>query len=162
MGNNSFYFIVVLVAALVVWRRTRSMYRPIKGNGRRLLLPIFFFIPGLALISSPEVHLRLWEDLLAVTAGLLLSTPLIWTTEFEIREDRNIYAKKNMAFVFAFLGVFVIRIVMRSYFTSLDSQSVAALFMIVAISYIVPWRVISYMKFRKVYLSNTKRSIGLG
>jgi len=51
MNPSSFYSIVIIVAALVLWRRTRAMYRPIKGNGIRLLIPILFLLlPSIPII----------------------------------------------------------------------------------------------------------------
>jgi membrane protein CcdC involved in cytochrome C biogenesis len=151
VATSSFYLIFILIAGLVIWRRTRSMYRPIKGKGGRLLFPILFFIPGIQLLLNPKVHLSLSSDMGAIFLGLILSIPLIWTTRYEVREDQLIYAKKDFVFIFAFLVVLAIRFILRRHFSYMDTYTVSALFMLVAISYIVPWRVISFLKFRKLY-----------
>lgn len=152
MNNGmSFYIIMIIIAALVIWRRTRSMYRPIKGNGRRILFPVVFFFPSISMYFNPEVHVDMMEGLLAVCLGFALSIPLIWTTNYEIREDGQIYAKKNAAFIFAFLAVLAIRFFLRSHLNTIDPQTLAALFLLVAVSYVLPWRLISFLKFRKIY-----------
>ncbi|MDR7073919.1 CcdC protein domain-containing protein [Fictibacillus barbaricus] len=151
MTTSPFYLIVILIACLVLWRRTRSMYRPIKGKGGRLLFPILFFIPAIQLLVSSKVHLSLWSDLGAILLGLILSIPLIWTTRYEVREDQLIYAKKDFVFVVAFLVVLAIRFILRRHFGYMDAYTLSALFTLVAISYIVPWRIISFLKFRKIY-----------
>ncbi|KIL36555.1 cobalamin biosynthesis protein CbiX [Cohnella kolymensis] len=153
MNNGaSFYFILIVVAALVIWRRTRSMYRPIKGNGRRILFPVVFFFPSISMYFNPAVHVHLMEGVVAVCLGFVLSIPLIWTTNYEVREDNQIYAKKNTAFIFAFMAVLAIRFFLRTHLDTIDPQTLTALFLLVAVSYVVPWRVISYLKFRKIYL----------
>ena len=154
MTTNSFYMLILLIAALVVLRRIRNMYRPIRGNGIRLLIPIIFFLPGLSIILNPHVQLSWAESSSAILLGVLLSLPLIFTTQYEQRENQHIYAKKNLNFVIAFIIVFTLRFILRGYFTEMPGKTVTALFMLVAISYVVPWRIISYIKFRKLLHSN--------
>lgn len=148
--GSSFYVIVIGVAALVLWRRTRSFYRPIRGDGKRLLYPILFMLPGLSMVFNPNVHAPVYEILGAAAIGIILSLPLIWTTNYEIRDDRLIYVKKNWGFVVAFLAVLAIRFELRQFISNIEPETLAALFMIVVFSYVIPWRVVSYMKFRKV------------
>ncbi|WP_141505435.1 CcdC family protein [Paenibacillus luteus] len=148
--NESYYVIILLVVGLVLWRRTRSFYRPIRGNGRRILFPLLFMLPGVMLWFDPTVHAPMYEWLIAAVLGAVLSLPLIWTTNYEVRDDNQIYAKKNMGFIVAFIVVVAIRFTLRNYLSSIDPQTLGALFMLVAFSYIVPWRIVSYMKFRKV------------
>ena len=154
MNASSFYTIVIIVAALVLWRRTRTMYHPIKGNGTRLLLPILFLLlPSLPIILNPNVHVVVWWWICAAIFGFLLSIPLIWTTNYELRSDQHIYAVRNKSFIITFLIVFIIRFLLRDYLKWLGPETEAALFMTVALGYILPWRTISFIKFRKLYKS---------
>ena len=151
MNSSSFYMIVILIAALVLWRRTRAMYRPIKGNGIRLLLPVLYLMPlCFLLIANPKVHLAGWAWFCAFAFGFLLSIPLIWTTNYEIRSDHKIYAVKHNGFIFSFLIVFIIRFLLRDYFKWLGPDTEGALFVTVALGYIFPWRIVSFLKFRKL------------
>lgn len=109
-------------------------------------------LPGVFLLFNPSVHAPLYEWFIAVALGLVLSIPLIWTTNYEVRADNQIYAKKNMGFIFAFVAVVAIRFTLRNYLSMIEPQTLGALFMLVAFSYILPWRIVSYMKFRKVAL----------
>ncbi|MGG4264607.1 CcdC protein domain-containing protein [Peribacillus simplex] len=153
MTPISFYLIVILIAFLIVWRRIRSTYRPIKGKGGRILFPILFFIPGIASLLNLDLHLTLLSVVGAILFGIVLSAPLVWTTQYEIREDGFIYTKKSIAFFISFLVVLSLRFILREFLNNMDSASLTALFMLVAISYIVPWRIISFIKFRKLYKS---------
>lgn len=152
MNASSFYSIVIIIAALVLWRRTRAMYRPIKGNGTRLLLPILFLLlPSLFTILNPNAHAAAWEWICAAIFGFLLSIPLIWTTNYELRSDQHIYAVRNKSFIITFLIVFIVRFLLRDYLTWLGPETEVALFMTVVLGYILPWRIISFIKFRQLY-----------
>jgi membrane protein CcdC involved in cytochrome C biogenesis len=150
VNGSGIYIVILLVAALVLWRRTRSMYRPIRGSGLRLLLPMLFMLPGISLILSPEVSEPMWEYGVAFGLGMVLSIPLIWTTNYEVREDNLIYAQKNWGFIVAFIGIVLIRFFLRAELTNIDPQGKMALFMMVAFGYIIPWRVVSFIKFRRL------------
>lgn len=155
--NISVYIMIAAIVGLVIWRRTRSMYRPMTGKGIRLLVPIFFILPGmLIVVLGPDIHFYLWEWVVALAVGAVLSIPLIWTTNYEIREDRHIYARKSTGFVVAFIAVVVIRIFLQDYLSMIDTDTKTALFMVVAVGYVVPWRIVSYMKFRELYRQRTE------
>ncbi|PEF71945.1 cobalamin biosynthesis protein CbiX [Bacillus pseudomycoides] len=154
MDSSSFYSIVIIVAALVLWRRIRAMHRPIKGNGTRLLLPILFLLlPCIPIILNPKAHAAGWEWICAVIFGCLLSIPLIWTNNYELRSDQHIYAVRNKSFIITFLIILIIRFLLRDYLKWLGPETEAALFMTVALGYILPWRIISFIKFRQLYKS---------
>jgi membrane protein CcdC involved in cytochrome C biogenesis len=150
MDGNTVYVMIAGIAALILWRRTRSMYRPIRGNGIRLLLPMLFLLPGLSMIFNTAFFEHSWAYGIALCIGLVMSIPLIWTTDYEIREDRQIYAKKNWGFVVAFIGIVLIRLFLRRELSGLDPQETMALFLMAAIGYIIPWRIVSFVKFRRV------------
>lgn len=46
--------------------------------------------------------------------------------------------------------VLVFRLVLRSYIDGIDGLTLSFLFFLVAVSYIVPWRLASFYKFRRV------------
>lgn len=48
MGDTSSLITVFLcIALLIFWRRYRSMHKPIKGSGKRILWPFLFLTPGI-------------------------------------------------------------------------------------------------------------------
>ncbi|MEH7462280.1 CcdC protein domain-containing protein [Bacillus thuringiensis] len=158
MNSSSFYSIVIIIAALVLWRRTRAMYRPIKGNGARLLFPIIFLLLPSPYILNPNAHATPWEWICAVIFGFLLSVPLIWTTNYELRSDQHIYAVRNKSFIITFLIIFLVRFLLRDYLKFLGPETEVALFMTVALGYILPWRIISFIKFRQLYKSRIRNN----
>jgi len=150
MNGFSLYVTIAAIAALVLWRRTRSMYRPIRGNGVRMLIPLLFLVPGISLLMQPNVDEPAWAFGAAFAVGLALSIPLIWTTDYEVRADNQIYAKKNWGFIVAFIGILIVRLALRQQLSNIDPQGVMALFMTVAFGYLIPWRIVSFIKFRRL------------
>ncbi|KFN02295.1 cytochrome c biogenesis protein CcdC [Bacillus clarus] len=151
MGDTSSLITVFLcVALLILWRRYRSMYRPIKGNGKRILLSLLFLTPGILLFFGP-VHPAILQVSLAILFGVLFAIPLIFLTNYERREDGNIYTKKSATFLITFIGIVILRFGSRQYIVDLDQQTIGLLFYVVAVSYIIPWRIACYIKFRKVW-----------
>ncbi len=154
-GGSSIYVMIAAIAALVLWRRTRSMYRPIRGNGLRILIPLLFMLPAVTLFFNPDVNEPAWAFAAAFGTGILFSIPLIWTTNYEVRADNQIYAQKNWGFIIAFLGVLIVRFVLRQEFSDMNPQNLMALFMMVAMGYLIPWRVVSFIKFRRLLRSSS-------
>jgi membrane protein CcdC involved in cytochrome C biogenesis len=150
MNGSTFYVMIAAIAALVLWRRMRSMYRPIRGSGIRMLIPLLFMLPGVILLLNPDVNEPAWTFGAAFGLGIMFSIPLIWTTNYEVREDNLIYAQKNWGFIAAFLGIVIIRFVLRQELSDIDPQGTMALFMMVAFGYLIPWRVVSFIKFRRL------------
>jgi membrane protein CcdC involved in cytochrome C biogenesis len=155
MNGVAMYGIIIMIAGLVIWRRTRAMVRPIKGSGIKILLPILYLMPGISAFMNLHLQAKIWEIGVASLIGLLLAVPLVLTTNYEIRQDGQIYAQKNKTFFIALVAVLVIRIVLRQFISGLDSASLMMLFFTVAFSYVVPWRIASFVKFRKVKLAQT-------
>jgi len=150
MANASMIVIMIGVAALILWRRTRAMYRPMRKKPFRILLPIAFLLPGITMFLQPGMNLTGTEIVCSAGIGLLFSIPLIWTTGYEIREDGHIYTKKSVAFILTFLGILSLRFLLRGYISDIDPQNMGLLIFLIAACYLVPWRIACYVKFRQI------------
>ncbi|HDR7472503.1 TPA: DUF1453 family protein, partial [Bacillus toyonensis] len=105
MGDTSSLITVfVCIALLIFWRRYRSMYKPIKGTGKRILWPLLFLTPGIIWFFGP-VHPAILQVVLAACIGILFAVPLIILTNYERRDDGNIYTKKSTAFLITFIAL---------------------------------------------------------
>lgn len=153
MPTAELYILVLLIAALVLFRSARDFYRPITGNGGRMLLPLVFMLPGVYLILNPNAQATGTEWLAAVAIGIAMSLPLIWTTQYEVRSDNQIYAKRNKWFIVSFLIILAVRFGLRDYFSKVDSETLSALFILAAFSYVIPWRIASFIKYRRALQS---------
>ncbi|MFD0771973.1 CcdC protein domain-containing protein [Bacillus sp. CGMCC 1.60114] len=144
--------IVIAITALVLCRRTRAMYRPIKGKEVHFLLPILYLLLlSIPIILNPKVHAAGWGWICVLIFGFLLSIPLIRTTNYELRSDQHIYATKNRSFIIVFIIVLIIRFLLRDYLKWLSMDTEVALFVTVALGYILPWRIVSFLNFRRIY-----------
>jgi membrane protein CcdC involved in cytochrome C biogenesis len=150
MNGLAMYGLVIVIAGLVFWRRTRAMVRPIQGSGIKIVLPILFLLPLVSLFAQIPVQVKIWEIGVAAVIGILLAIPLVMTTNYEVRQDGKIYAQKNKGFFIALIAVIAIRFLLRQFIADMDPASLGLLFFTVAISYVVPWRIVSFIKFRKV------------
>ncbi|OIK04286.1 cobalamin biosynthesis protein CbiX [Bacillus sp. MUM 116] len=150
MNGSAVYGIMAVIIGLVIWRRTRAMVRPIQGSGIKILLPIIYILPVFSLFSQYQLQVKIWEFAVASLIGILLSVPLMLTTNYEIRQDGHIYAQKNKSFFIALIAVVAIRIVLRQVIPGMDPASLSMLFFTVAFSYILPWRIVSFVKFKKI------------
>jgi membrane protein CcdC involved in cytochrome C biogenesis len=155
MNVLAMYGLIVVIAGLVFWRRTRAMVRPIQGSGFKIVLPILYLLPLVSLFAQIPVQVKIWEIIVAAFIGILLAVPLVLTTNYEVRQDGKIYAQKNKGFFIALIAVVAIRFLLRQFIGGMDPASLGLLFFTVAISYVVPWRIVSFIKFRKVKLSQT-------
>lgn len=105
------------------------------------------------------VHPALLQVVIAALIGGLFAVPLIILTNYERRDDGNIYTKKSAAFLITFIALVVLRYGSRQYIVDLDQQTIGLLFYVVAVSYIIPWRIACYIKFRKVLRENNNHVI---
>lgn len=145
------FVVLIIIFGLILWRRTRAMVRPIKGAGLRILLPMLYMSPAFSVVLQPSVHMTPIEILVSVIFGIILSAPLIYTTGYEIREDGRIYAKNSIGFVIALISVFIIRRLVNYFVPGMDVLTLNALSIISLFVYVGLWRIISYVKFKKVY-----------
>ncbi|PHB03078.1 cobalamin biosynthesis protein CbiX [Bacillus wiedmannii] len=129
MGDTSSLITVFLcIALLIFWRRYRSMHKPIKGTGKSILWPLLFLTPGVLWFFGP-VHPAILEVIIAAFIGILFAVPLIVLTNYERRDDGNIYTKKSAAFLITFIGLVVLRYGSRQYIVDLDQQTIGFLFL---------------------------------
>ena len=104
------------------------------------------------------VHPAVLQVAIAAFIGILFSVPLIALTNYERRDDGNIYTKKVQLFNY-FIALVVLRYGSRQFIVDLDQQTIGLLFYVVAVSYIIPWRIACYIKFRKVWRENNNHVI---
>jgi len=115
--------------------------------------------PGWALITNPNAEASPTSVAVALLLGCILSIPLILTTGYERREDGRIYVKKSLAFVILFVLIFAMRWTIRG-IIDMDLDSRMLLFFISACGYLIPWKIISFYKFRKVCIKSGIKMMG--
>ena len=74
-------------------------------------------------------------------------------------EMMGIFIRKKCCLLITFIALVVLRYGSRQFIVDLDQQTVGLLFYVVAVSYIIPWRIACYIKFRKVLRENSNHTI---
>lgn len=156
-------FIYVLVAVLVglmIWLRTKRRGGPVKGNGIRILLPLFIVFPVMMISVYQLMHIpgqthaipAFWELLVAGLLGALFGYIILLHTAYERRGDGLIYPKPNKYFKYIIIAIILIRAVLTQYLSSLGTSEISMLAITMALVYISIWRIGSFIKFRRTLL----------
>ncbi|MGG2066859.1 CcdC protein domain-containing protein [Bacillus sp. S14(2024)] len=148
----------LFIGALILLRRVRSMHKPTKGNGKRILFPLLFLIPGFVFFLNPG-HTTYLQIFISILLGVLLSIPLILLSNYEIREDGFIYTKKSPAFIVTFLLMIALRYYFRQHLSTINPGTLNMLIFLIVICYLIPWRIACYMKFKRILKLKNQISI---
>lgn len=163
--------IFVIIGLVILIRRIRSMYKPTKGKGVRIILPLLFLTPGFSFFLNASGHVTSLQLSVAILLGVGFSIPLILWSDYEIRNDGLIYAKKSPAFVITFAIMIALRYYFRQHISTIEPGTLSMLLFLLVICYLIPWRIACYIKYKKVLklkiqsvsstLQNETRSISL-
>lgn len=139
----------LFIGVLILLRRIRSMQKPTKGKGKRILLPLLFLLPGFVFFLNPG-HTTYFQIFVSIFLGIFLSILLIIFSDYEIRKDGLIYTKKSLAFIVTFSILIILRYYFRQHLASINSATLNMLIFLIVICYLVPWRIACYIKFKRI------------
>ncbi|WP_088832504.1 CcdC protein domain-containing protein [Paenibacillus tyrfis] len=142
--------ISVLIFLLIIRGQFRGMSTPIKKPGISLLLPILYISTSLFQLMDPNLHLQSGQVLIALLIGLVISVPLIMTTNFEVRENGAAFIKRNKIVFVILIVVFALRFVFVGTVKVIDPSTLGFLCNLVTFGYVACWRIVSFIKFRNV------------
>ncbi|UBH12097.1 CcdC family protein [Macrococcus armenti] len=155
------YFVLSMLVALfmgitVIIVRMKAQNYP--TNAKKIILPPFFMATGALMYIFPYFRLTPMEILEAVVVGMFFSLFLIFTSNFEVKNNQ-IYMKRSKLFPLILISLLVIRTVMKFFLSStIHAGELGGMFFLLAFSMIVPWRIAMYMKFKKIEHSLKKQS----
>ncbi|MDH8978173.1 CcdC family protein [Staphylococcus epidermidis] len=137
-----------LMGAVVIVIRMKAQQFPI--NEKKIILPPFFMATGALMYVVPYFRLTGMEMLESLILGVLFSTVLIWTSRFEVKDDK-IYMKRSKAFPIILISLLIIRTVIKIFISSeIDPGEIAGMFFLLAFCMIVPWRCAMLYKYKKL------------
>ncbi|WP_323702467.1 CcdC family protein [Mammaliicoccus sp. Dog046] len=140
--------IAALMGLAVIVVRMKAQNYP--TNTRKIVLPPFFMATGALMYVVPYFRLDGGEIVEAMLVGLFFSLFLIFTSNFEIK-DNQIYMKRSKLFPFILISLLIIRTVGKFFLSdSIDPGQLAGMFFLLAFSMIVPWRIAMYFKYKKL------------
>ncbi|UBH16445.1 CcdC family protein [Macrococcus armenti] len=147
------FFVLSMLVALfmgisVIIVRMKAQNYP--TNAKKIIIPPFFMATGALMYIFPYFRLTPMEILEAVVVGMFFSLFLIFTSNFEVKNNQ-IYMKRSKLFPLILITLLVIRTVMKFFLSStIHAGELGGMFFLLAFSMIVPWRIAMYMKFKKI------------
>ncbi|GEM_PF-336260 len=145
VGSTIGFFVMGLLAFFV---RSKAAQRPITPV--RIILPPLFMSSGLLMFLFTQFQVPRNQVFEAMVVGLLFSTILIATTNFE-HKDGELFVKRSKAFIFILAGLLIFRLVAKLILSSsIDVGELAGMFFILAFSMIIPWRIGMLVKYSRL------------
>jgi membrane protein CcdC involved in cytochrome C biogenesis len=139
---------LVGAAVVLVWR-IRETRSPV--TARKLIAPPLGMATGFGMFVLPEMRVPVLWGLAAFAAGVVfLSQPLIRTSELT-REGGVVLMRRSKAFLWILLGLVAVRLALRAYVEQyVSTTQTAALFFLLAFGMLLPWRVVMYLRYRRL------------
>ncbi|MBP1964583.1 CcdC protein domain-containing protein [Paenibacillus aceris] len=151
----------LLISALIfffILRGQRSgMYKPLKKSGITLLLPILYISTSFMQLFDPSLHIGEEQVIIALLIGMMVSIPLIMTTNFEVRENGSTFIKRNKTVFVLLIVIFALRFIAIATIHSIEPGTLSFMCNLITFGYIATWRIVSFIKFRNV--SSSKRAL---
>lgn len=140
--------VFVVMTTFVYTMRAKAANRPIQA--KKIILPPLFMSTGMLMFFFDEFQVPWIQVAEASVVGLAFSTFLIYTTRFEMKEDR-IYLKQSKAFLIILLSLLIIRLVGKIVLSNtIDVGELGGMFFILAFSMILPWRIGMVVKYKRL------------
>ena len=141
----------IFMAIFVLIIRIRRSQRP--TTLKQIIMPPLFMSTGFGMFLYPPTHVQATYAIESLITGMCFSIPLILTSKFEIKGN-EIFLKRSKAFMFILLSLFILRMVARIYIGEVISiYETGALFYLLAIGMIFPWRIAMALRFKQLHRS---------
>lgn len=153
---------IILTVLIEVWETTRPM--KVHGKGLLLLLGDVHFLGAVPWIIYVFIirHASMMEIILPAAIGALLAVPLILSTTFVLTEKGTLQFKRNPFLYLFLLGIpFLRKYVGFTWFFNQnpvfipnthipDVERMIVMYITVIVVNIYAWRLMSYLKFRRI------------
>ncbi|GEN45014.1 CcdC family protein [Alkalibacillus haloalkaliphilus] len=138
----------VIMATGMIVVRMRASKKP--ASVKKIILPPLFMSTGALMFFVPYFQIEWILVVEAVIVGLLFSILLIYTSNFEIKEN-DIYLKPSKALGFILIGLLLIRLTWKA-ITGADISvgETSAMFYILAFAMLLTWRIAMLLKYLKL------------
>ncbi|MFX3635853.1 MAG: CcdC protein domain-containing protein [Candidatus Pristimantibacillus sp.] len=150
MDASSSMMISLVVFVLIMRGQFKGMNRPIKKSGITLLLPILYISTSLLQVMDPNLHIQETQVALSLLLGMMIALPLIFTTNFEVRDNGGTFIKRNKTIFILLMVIFVIRLIFVGFFKGIEPSTLGFMSSLTTFSYVACWRLVSFIKFRSV------------
>jgi membrane protein CcdC involved in cytochrome C biogenesis len=157
MNSTVSMMISALIFFFILRGQLSGMNKPLKKSGISLLLPILYISTSFMQLFDPSLHIREEQVIIALVIGMVVSIPLILTTNFEVRDNGSTFIKRNKTVFVLLIVIFALRFLVVATIKSIDPSTLSFMCNLVTFGYIATWRITSYLKFRGV--SSSKQAM---
>lgn len=157
MNSTVSMMISALIFFFILRGQLSGMNKPLKRSGITLLLPILYISTSFMQLFDPSLHIREEQVIIALLIGMVVSIPLILTTNFEVRDNGSTFIKRNKTVFVLLIVIFALRFLVVATIKSIDPSTLSFMCNLVTFGYIATWRITSYVKFRGV--SSSKQAM---
>ncbi len=157
MNSTVSMIISALIFFFILRGQLSGMSKPLKKSGITLLLPILYISTSLMQLFDPSLHIHEGQVIIALLIGIIVSIPLIVTTNFEVRDNGNTYIKRNKTVFVLLIVIFALRFLAIATINSINPSTLSFMCNLMTFGYIATWRIISFIKFRGV--SSSKQAV---
>ncbi|WP_310194527.1 CcdC protein domain-containing protein [Bacillus sp. 3255] len=127
-----------------------GMRKPLGKSGAALLLPIVYISTSFMQLFDPSLHIREEQVILSLIVGMIISIPLIKTTNFEVHDNGETFIKRNHTVFVLLIAIFALRFIAIATIHAIEPSTLSFMCNLITFGYIAAWRVASFVKFRMV------------
>lgn len=157
MNSTVSMMISALIFFFILRGQLSGMNKQLKKSGISLLLPILYISTSFMQLFDPSLSIREEQVIIALVIGMVVSIPLILTTNFEVRDNGSTFIKRNKTVFVLLIVIFALRFLVVATIKSIDPSTLSFMCNLVTFGYIATWRITSYLKFRGV--SSSKQAM---
>lgn len=139
----------ICFAITVILIRIQATKKP--TSAKKILIPPLGMSTGFLMFLYPPARIPWeWAVIAFIAGGILLSIPLIKTSQFHI-VNQEIYLKRSPAFIVILGILLVVRISLHGYIEQhISLLQTAGFFFILAFGMLLPWRIVMYFEYQKM------------
>ncbi|WP_077309347.1 CcdC family protein [Terribacillus halophilus] len=141
----------ILVACMglaVAMIRMRAAARPV--TAKKIILPPLFMSTGALMFLFPVFRVPWWEVWSSLGVGVIFSSLLILTSNFEVR-DESIFLKPSKAFAVILVGLVFVRVLLKvAIGQTIEIGKMGGVFFLLAFGMIVSWRIAMLWKYKRL------------
>lgn len=150
MNSTVSMLISALIFIFILRGQLSGMNKPLEKSGFKLLLPILYISTSLMQLFDPSLQIHEGQVIIALLIGIMVSIPLIVTTNFEVRDHGNTFIKRNKIVFVLLIVIFALRFIAIATIHSIDPSTLSFMCNLITFGYIATWRIVSFIKFRGV------------
>lgn len=155
MNSTVSMAISAIIFFFIIRGQLSGMRKPLNKSGIALLLPILYISTSFMQLFDPSLHIREEQVIMSLLVGMIISIPLIVTTNFEVRDNGDTFIKRNKTVFVLLISIFALRFIAIATIHAIEPSTLSFMCNLVTFGYIATWRITSFIKLRMVSSSKS-------